>query len=115
MGQPDTRQTKQTKEIRTMKKLLAAAAIGAAIAVGALMGAGAANASEGSFIYAANNEGWYDNNPGGTVRLGYQVCNFLYSGYSEATAMDWVYHHTDSTVTLADPRQLDSMAEDHLC
>ena len=63
---------KQTnrKEIRTMKKLLAVAGLGAAIAVGALMGAGAANANEGSFIYAANNEGWYDNNPGGTMRFG---------------------------------------------
>jgi hypothetical protein len=98
-----------------MKKVIAVAGIGAAIAVGTLMGAGAANASEGSFIYAANNEGWYDNNPGGTVRLGYQVCNLLHSGYSEYTAMDWVYHHTDSTVTIADAGQLVSMAEDHLC
>ena len=29
--------------------------------------------------------------------------------------MDWVYHHADSTVTIADAGQLVSMAEDHMC
>ena len=98
-----------------MKKLIAAAGLGAALTVGSLTGAGAASADSGSFIYAANDQGWYDNNPGGVTRLGNGVCNLLNLGYSEVAAMNWVYSHTDYTVSIADAGQLVSMAEDYLC
>ena len=68
-----------------IKETLAVASLGAVIALGALMGTGTANANEGSFVYAANNEGGYDTNTGATMRFGHQVSNLLYSGYSEAT------------------------------
>lgn len=97
------------------KKAVAAAGIGAAIAIGSLFGAGTASATTGSFINAANNQGWYDVNPGGTLRLGYGVCDMLYAGYSEYSAMNWVYHNTNYSVTVADAGQFVSMAEDYLC
>jgi len=101
-----------------MKKImssLAVAGLGAAIAVGSLVGAGSANANTGSFINAANNEGWYDVNTGGTLRLGYGVCNMLNAGYSESSAMNWVYYNTNYSVSVADAGQFVSMAEDYLC
>ena len=98
-----------------MKKLIAVAGIGAVITLGSLVGAGAASADSGSFINAASNQGWHDNNPGGVMRLGNGVCNLLNRGYSEVTAMNWVYYHTDYSVSIADAGQLVSMAQDYLC
>ena len=43
-GQPDTRQTKQTKEIPNYEELIAVAGLGTAVALGSLVGAGTASA-----------------------------------------------------------------------
>jgi hypothetical protein len=99
-----------------MKKLIAVAGLGAAITLGSLVGAGTASADTSSFLYAADNAGFY--NSGGydaELAVARGICSMLYSGYSEYQVQSYTYHHTAATIGWSDAGQLVALAQDHLC